>query len=123
MSSLPSTWVNRTGVPVKFFDHAGMVMTTLEPVAPAAVTQGAEVQHEAAVIGGDLIPLVRRYSGALVNLPEPQADVGIIVSREVARAAEHVREDLWEPYDLVPDMGDGSVGCRALIQHVAGAPQ
>ena len=59
------------------------------------------------------IPLVRKQFGDVLNLPEQEDDVALIVSHMVM-AALPLRSDLCCPADLVRDVGGNIIGCERL---------
>jgi len=84
------------------------------PIPPSGrVARVAAELTDAGSVGG--IPCQRREFGAVVDLPEPQADTFFVVSALVAAAAGG-RGDLLAPGELVRDEAGAVIGCRCLIR-------
>ena len=70
-------------------------------------------QSEECVLVINDIALTRQTFGEVVDLPEPEKDVMLIVSRLVASACPD-RSDLLVPGPLVRDSEGEVIGCRGL---------
>lgn len=64
-------------------------------------------------LGDVVVPIAQEQLGDVVELPSPQVDTALIVSRAVAAAAPH-RTDLLVPTELVRDDAGAVVACRAF---------
>ena len=62
---------------------------------------------------GVKIPTKMKYFGEVKGLPEPQKEVGFIVSMAVANACPH-RHDLYVPGDVLRNTDGSIIGCRSL---------
>ncbi len=114
----PTRWLNATGAPVKVYDSAGKVVLNLDP-AGVVNTGTTTTRHVWADLDG--LTLVERLYVPTEDLPKPAPGVGVIVSPQVARTAAADREDLWQPYELLPDTDDGAISCRGLLRDVSGS--
>ncbi|GAB3761018.1 hypothetical protein GCM10027600_02010 [Nocardioides ginsengisegetis] len=115
MSSSPTRWVNRTGLPVKVYGRGGSI-TTLEPSSTTARVELDAIERTVVNVLGSEIETIDQHLGRVVDLPDPTEDVGVIVTSAVAGAARTNRDDLWVPHDLIPDDRDAGISCRSLIR-------
>lgn len=101
--------------PLVHIPHGRMQQTVVraEPT-PARVAEHASPAG-AIEIGGMAVHLVTVAPGAVSGLPEPTADVLLVVSRFVATNCPY-RTDLVVPFDEVRDNRGRVIGCRALAR-------
>ena len=79
---------------------------------PCGVVPRCSQSEECVLVIGD-IALTRQTFGDVVDLPEPEKDVMLVVSRLVASACPD-RSDLLVPGPLVRDSEGKVIGCRGL---------
>ena len=79
---------------------------------PCGIVPRCSQSEECVLVIND-IALTRQTFGEVVDLPEPEKDVMLVVSRLVASACPD-RSDLLEPGPLVRDSEGKVIGCRGL---------
>ena len=79
---------------------------------PCGIVPRCSQSEECVLVIND-IALTRQTFGDVVDLPEPEKDVMLVVSRLVASACPD-RPDLLVPGPLVRDSAGKVIGCRGL---------
>lgn len=107
--------INLTPHAIMMVNGEGENILTIEPSGNVArVTQSTE-QLATVTIDGVVIPVTQNTYGELVNLPEEEDGVSLIVSAMVASAGEKLgRKDLFIPNETVRDEKGFIVGCKSL---------
>ena len=119
---LPKTLRNLTPHPVTIITEIGSVQLLPEPGPRPHIDEMREITGH--VFVEDMpVPTVRITAGSAVDLPEPEPNTLLIVSRVIAEARPD-RTDLLVPYDLVRDEAGRVVACRSLARvTIAGDPR
>jgi len=99
---------NLTPHAVSIITYSGEMITILPEEKPARVVT---VSVQLAVVDG--IQIIHQKFGEVENLPEPQADLLLIVSQVVFSACGD-RSDLVFPADFVRNAAGAIIACRAL---------
>lgn len=106
-------------------DHEGAVLKNCTPhslnilveeevidLAPSGIVpRCSQSEVTAGTVAG--IPITKQVFGDVVDLPEPEPEVYLVVSRLVAAACPE-RKDLLIPGPLVRDDEGRVIGCRGL---------
>lgn len=106
-----TTFINCTPHPINLISLEGSIMTLPKgDVVPRLAQSTKNVD----VVNG--VTITETYFGETQDLPEPQEEVFLIVSRLIL-SANPSRKDLLVPNELVRDEKGNIIGCKSLARN------